>query len=178
MTSLDVYKKQAGEKTSKDRPIERREIIENERRLNTALKNFHNTFGTGSAHGDHNRKIIWEYGIRVGESAALINIATKTHKPMPASGIPKSRAITDAGECSTAQLGNNLAMLIEACLKSQEWDGESLSTQHQIALLRNTNMDMAPYTRKEWSGDPLDITPGGACIFSGDVEALFPSLGK
>ena len=37
MTSLDVYRKQADEQTSKDRPIERREVMENERRLNTAL---------------------------------------------------------------------------------------------------------------------------------------------
>ena len=67
-------------------------------------------------------------------------------------------------------------MLLEACFKSQEWDGESISTQHQLALLRETNENMAPYTRKEWSGDPLDIQAGGACLFSGDVVGLFPSL--
>ena len=61
-------------------------------------------------------------------------------------------------------------------MKSQEWDGEGLSTQHQLAIIRKVNEDMSPYTLKEWSGDPDDITGGGACLFSGDVEALFPSL--
>ena len=67
------------------------------------LKNFNNTFGTGAAHGNRNRKRIWDNRYCIGESAALINITTKTHKKIPDTGIPKSRAITDAGECSTSQ---------------------------------------------------------------------------
>ena len=82
------------------------------------------------------------------------------------------------GECSTLQLGNSLAMLVEACLKSQEWDGECMSTQHQIALFRRTNEEMGPYTRREWSGRSDDILSGGTGLFSGDVEALYPSLEK
>ena len=87
----------------------------------------------------------------------MINITTKTHKKLPESGIPKSRAVTDAGECSTSQLGNSLAMLIEACIKSQDWDGECISTQHQLALIRKLNEEMEPYVRTDWSGGEDDI---------------------
>ena len=178
MEDIEIYEKQIEEQTGKDEPIERKDVIENERRLNTVLKNFNNTFSMGAAHGKDNRKRIWDNGYCVGESAALINITTKTHKKMPDTGIPKSRAVTDAGECSTSQLGNSLAMLIEACMKSQEWDGECLSTQHQLALFREVNEGMAPYVRKEWSGQEEDVVSGGAGLFSGDVEALYPSLEK
>ena len=178
VSSLDVYTKQVEEQTVKDKIIDRKNIIEVERRLNMTVRNFTNTFGTGLVHGERNRKRIWDNSTNVGEAAALVNISTKTHKPIPPSGIPKSRAITDAGECSTAQLGNSVAMLLEAITKSNEWDGESLSTQHQIAMLRQLNQNMAPYNRREWQGDPTDVTGGGDCIFSGNVEALFPSLDK
>ena len=57
---IDVYEKQMEEQTGKDDPIDRKEVIENERRLNTVLKNFNNVFGTGAAHGKVNRKRIWD----------------------------------------------------------------------------------------------------------------------
>ena len=69
-------------------------------------------------------------------------------------------------------------MLLEACIKSKDWDGECISTQHQLALIRILNEEMEPYVRREWSGDGDDILSGGACLFSGDVEALDPSLAE
>ena len=69
-------------------------------------------------------------------------------------------------------------MLLEACMKSQEWDGECLSTQHQLALFRDVNEEMPPYVRREWSGNKDNILSGGTSLFSGDVEALYPSLEK
>ena len=67
---IDIYEKQIEEQTGKDEVIERKDVIENERRLNTVLKNFNNTFGTGAAHGYRNRKRIWDNGYCIGESAA------------------------------------------------------------------------------------------------------------
>ena len=56
----------------------------------------------------------------VNEDRTLYVRREWSHKKLPDMGIPKSRAVTDASECSTFQLGNSLAMLLEACIKSQD----------------------------------------------------------
>ena len=178
MTSIGIYQKQTEAQTGGDTDIPRSTVRLLKRRVNTALKTFHNTFGTGLAHGPRNRKRIWDAGILLGESSAMIHIATKTHKPIPEDGVPKARAITDVGECTTSQLGNAISILLEACIKSEAWDGECLSTQHQLALLRQANSNLQLYRKNEWSGEQYDILEGGVCLFSGDVEGLFPSLDK
>ena len=81
-------------------------------------ENFTNTLEIGLTHGAKNLKRVWDNRYCVGESTALIIITTKPHKPLPSSGIPRSRAVTDGGECSTSQLGNNLTMLLDSCMKS------------------------------------------------------------
>ena len=45
-------------------------------------------------------------------------------------------------------------------------------------MFREVNEDMPPYVRREWSGNEDDILSGGMSLFSGDVEALYPSLEK
>ena len=79
-------------------------------------------------------------GIGLGENLAEVTVATKTHKAIPDTGIPKSRIIMDGGNCSTANLGNSLTNLLEACVKAGEFDGESISTQQMLQLIEKVNV--------------------------------------
>ena len=161
---MDMYYNMSIVHTAQDTEVDWRTLEQTQRDLRAHSRALPRIFRLGEGPSNRNRARCFDNISSWACNPPVMRCMAKTHKPVGANGVPKSRPVVGAAQGLTTAIGDLIADILEPLAKVEPEATEAQSTEELMRSIQDTNTALR------------EVEEESVVLASMDVTSLYPSI--